>query len=58
VPCIQWIPEVFWGVKWPGPEADDLHPSSAKVNNVGSLPSLSPISSWLVQGIHLPLLYL
>jgi hypothetical protein len=48
----------LFGVKQPGPETDHLHPSSAKVKNDGSLPSLSPISSWLVQGQCLPLLYL
>jgi hypothetical protein len=43
-PPIQWVPGVLpLGVKWPGHEADHLPPSNAKVKNVWSFTSTSPI---------------
>jgi len=39
---IQWV----HGVKWPGCEADNSLPSSAKVKNVQSYTFTLPFTSW------------
>jgi len=40
-PPIQWVPgSLSLGVKWPGLEADNSPPYSAKVKNGGAIPRL------------------
>jgi hypothetical protein len=34
------------GVKWPGREANHLHPSSAEINNSGAALPLRYMTSW------------
>jgi hypothetical protein len=38
--------ELFPGLTRPGPEADHLSPSSAKINNDGAIPPLPDTYSW------------
>jgi len=39
---IQWITGFVPGMKWPGPELNHLHPSSAEVKNERSYTSIPP----------------
>jgi hypothetical protein len=45
-PSIQWVPEVFPGVKWQEHEADHSPRFSAKVKNTGAILSLPHTSPW------------
>jgi hypothetical protein len=46
-PSVQWVLGALSpGVKWQGREADHSPPSSAEVNNGGTIPPLPSMSSW------------
>jgi len=44
MPPVQWVRELFLGIKWPGREVDHSPPSSGEVKNKWSFTCTLPVS--------------